>query len=100
MIFEVWKLGNIEYSVFKDSVIRTIEASTIKYVKGFCSDFMTISSNSVAVLLEIPEKYGVEIDIMIEAKLKEQAIFKLYEKYPQLSCKKKYSYKIIEKKTV
>ncbi len=51
-------------------------------------------------LLEIPEKYGVEIDIMIEAKLKEQAIFKLYQKYPQFNCKKKYSYKIIERKTV
>ena len=31
---------------------------------------------------------GVEIDIMIEAKMKEQAIFKLYEKYPILNCKK------------
>ena len=39
-------------------------------------------------LLEIPEKYGVEIDIMIEAKKKEQSIFKLYEKYPFLNCKK------------
>lgn len=39
-------------------------------------------------LLEIPSKYGVEIDIMIEAKMKEQAIFKLYEKYPILNCKK------------
>ena len=37
-------------------------------------------------LLEIPEKYGVHIDIMIEAKKKELAIFKLYEKYPQLNC--------------
>jgi len=48
-------------------------------------------------LLEIPEKYGVNIDIMIEAKLKEQAIFKLYKKYPQLNCKKKYSFRIKEK---
>tara|TARA_B100001778_G_C18557387_1_gene616065 strand:- start:16 stop:990 length:975 start_codon:yes stop_codon:yes gene_type:complete len=39
-------------------------------------------------LLEIPSKYGVDIDIMIEAKMKEQAIFKLYEKYPMLNCKK------------
>lgn len=39
-------------------------------------------------LMEIPKKFGVEIDIMIEAKMKEQAIFKLYEKYPQLNCKK------------
>jgi UV DNA damage endonuclease len=37
-------------------------------------------------LLEIPEKYGVEIDIMIEAKMKEKAIMKLYEKYPHLNC--------------
>ena len=35
-------------------------------------------------LLEIPSKYGVHIDIMIEAKLKEQAIQQLYNKYPQL----------------
>ena len=40
-------------------------------------------------LLEIPEIYGVNIDIMIEAKMKEQAIFKLYKKYPHLNCKKK-----------
>ena len=38
-------------------------------------------------LLEIPEKYGTHIDIMIEAKMKEQAIFKLYNKYPFLNCK-------------
>ena len=38
-------------------------------------------------LLEIPEKFGCDIDIMIEAKLKEQAIFKLYEKYTFLNCK-------------
>ena len=38
-------------------------------------------------LLEIPEKYNTNIDIMIEAKMKELAIFKLYEKYPFLNCK-------------
>jgi UV DNA damage endonuclease len=37
-------------------------------------------------LLEIPEKYGVHIDIMIEAKMKELSIEKLYEKYPQCDC--------------
>ena len=37
---------------------------------------------------EIPFKYGIEIDIMIEAKMKEKAIMKLYEKYPLLNCKK------------
>lgn len=36
-------------------------------------------------LLEIPDKYGVEIDIMIEAKMKEKAILKLYNKYPILN---------------
>lgn len=39
-------------------------------------------------LLEIPKKYGVSIDIMIEAKMKEQAIFRLYQKYPYLNCKR------------
>ena len=38
-------------------------------------------------LLEIPEKYNTDIDIMIEAKMKELAMFKLYEKYPFLNCK-------------
>ncbi len=38
-------------------------------------------------LLEIPDKYGIEIDIMIEAKMKELSIQKLYEKYPELNCK-------------
>lgn len=38
-------------------------------------------------LLDIPEKFNIDIDIMIEAKMKEKAIFKLYEKYPYLNCK-------------
>ena len=46
-------------------------------------------------LLEIPDKYGVDIDIMIEAKAKEQAVLRLYRKYPQLNCKKRYKFKII-----
>ena len=32
-------------------------------------------------LYEIPKKYKIDIDIMIEAKKKELSIFKLYEKY-------------------
>lgn len=39
-------------------------------------------------LLEIPSKYGIEVDVMIEAKMKEQAIFKLYTMHPELNCKK------------
>jgi UV DNA damage endonuclease len=50
---------------------------------GHHSDFIEVIPD---YLLEIPEKYGVEVDIMIEAKMKEQAIFKLYEKYPYLNC--------------
>ncbi len=36
-------------------------------------------------LLEIPEKYGVDIDIMIECKSKQLGVFHLYERYPNLS---------------
>lgn len=36
-------------------------------------------------LLEIPEKYDVDIDVMIEAKLKQESVFHLYQKYPSLS---------------
>ena len=46
-------------------------------------------------LLHIPYNYGNEIDIMIESKKKELAIFKIYEKYPELNCKiKNYTIKI------
>ena len=51
---------------------------------GHHSDFIKVIPD---YLLEIPEKYGCEIDIMIEAKKKELAIFKLYTKYPFLNCK-------------
>ena len=51
---------------------------------GHHSDFIEIIPD---YLLEIPEKYGCDIDIMIEAKKKELAIFKLYTKYPFLNCK-------------
>jgi UV DNA damage endonuclease len=53
---------------------------------GHHSDFIETIPD---YLLEIPYKYNVDIDIMIEAKMKEQAIFKLYKKYPELNCKKK-----------
>lgn len=51
---------------------------------GHHSDFI---EEIPSYLLEIPEKYDIKIDIMIEAKMKEQAIEKLYEKYPFLNCK-------------
>ena len=53
---------------------------------GHHSDYIETIPN---YLMEIPKKYGVDIYIMIEAKKKELAIFKLYEKYPELNCLKK-----------
>jgi len=50
---------------------------------GHHSDYIEILPD---YLLEIPEKYGVKIDIMIEAKAKELSIHQLYEKYPQCNC--------------
>jgi UV DNA damage endonuclease len=52
---------------------------------GHHSDYIDILPE---YLLEIPEKYGIKIDIMIEAKAKELSIHKLYEKYPQCNCLK------------
>lgn len=51
---------------------------------GHHSDYIEVIPN---YLLNIPEKYNTHIDIMIEAKAKELAILKLYEKYPFLNCK-------------
>ncbi len=53
---------------------------------GHHSDYIDIIPS---YLLEIPEKYNVSIDIMIEAKMKELSIQKLYEKYPQCNCLQK-----------
>ena len=51
---------------------------------GHHSDYIEVVPD---YLLEIPEKYKIDIDIMIEAKKKELAIFKLYEKYPFLNLR-------------
>ena len=45
-------------------------------------------------LLNIPQKYNTDIDIMIEAKKEKKAIKKLYEKYPFLNCKNKKRIKL------
>ena len=55
---------------------------------GRCGHHSDFIEDIPVYLLEIPEKYDINIDIMIEAKKKEQAIFKLYNKYPFLNCKK------------
>lgn len=52
---------------------------------GTHSDFIEVMPQ---YYLEIPERYGMGVDIMIEAKAKEAAIMQLYEKYPQLRVKK------------
>lgn len=38
-------------------------------------------------LLNIPKQYNTYIDIMVEAKKKELAIHKLYERHPELDCR-------------
>ena len=53
---------------------------------GHHSDYIEVLPE---YLLEIPVKYNINIDIMIEAKKKELAIFRLYKKYPQTNCKKR-----------
>lgn len=77
LILETWKRRGIKpkFHVSEQGSGRT----------GHHSDYIEVIPE---YLLEIPEKYGVNIDIMIEAKKKELAIAKLYEKYPQLNCKK------------
>lgn len=76
-ILETWKRKQIKpkFHVSEQGSGRT----------GHHSDYIEKIPN---YLMEIPEKYGVHIDIMIEAKKKELAIHKLYEKYPELSCLK------------
>ena len=56
---------------------------------GHHSDFV---EEIINYLLEIPQKYKVNIDIMIEAKMKEQVILKLYQKYSFLNCQKTNTY--------
>lgn len=50
---------------------------------GAHSDFI---KNIPDYFLSIPELYGVSVDIEVEAKAKEDAIFTLYDKYPFLRC--------------
>ena len=76
MILETWKKRGIKpkFHVSEQGEGRV----------GHHSDYIETIPD---YLLEIPEKYGVHIDIMIEAKKKELAILKLYEKYPYLDCR-------------
>ena len=75
-ILESWKHRNVKpkFHVSEQGAGRC----------GHHSDYIEVIPD---YLLEIPEKYNTTIDIMIEAKMKEKAIFKLYKKYPFLNCK-------------
>jgi UV DNA damage endonuclease len=71
-----------------DLVLQTWLARSIKpkfHVSeqgdGKCGHHSDYIESIPGYLLEIPKRYGVKIDIMIEAKMKEQAIFRLYRKY-------------------
>jgi UV DNA damage endonuclease len=75
-ILETWDKKNIKVK------FHVSEQGTGKI--GHHSDYIETIPE---YLLDIPEKYNKAIDIMIEAKMKEKAIFKLYEKYPDLNCK-------------
>lgn len=76
LILETWEKRNIKpkFHVSEQGSGRC----------GHHSDFI---EEIPLYLLEIPKKFNTDIDIMIEAKMKEQSIFKLYEKYPFLDCK-------------
>lgn len=103
--FECYKILHpdeefLEPEMYIEAILDTWERRDIKpkfhvseQGSGKCghhSDFIEILPT---YLLEIPEIYGIPIDIMIEAKMKEQAIFKLYEKYPYIDCKIRNSFK-------
>jgi len=76
-ILETWKKRNIKvkFHISEQGVGKC----------GHHSDYIETIPD---YLLEIPEKYNKNIDIIVEAKMKEKAIMKLYEKYPYLNCKK------------
>ena len=87
-------LENEEYYIPK--ILETWKKRTIKpkfHVSeqgaGKCGHHSDYIESIPEYMLDIPQKYGVNIDIMIEAKMKELSIFKLYKKYPELDCKKK-----------
>jgi len=92
-----------EPATYMSAVLKTWTKRNIKpkfhvseQGKGKCGHHSDYVETIPEYLLEIPEKYNINIDIMIEAKMKEQAIKKLYKKYPFLNClKKKKKFKIV-----
>lgn len=85
------QINEIEYYI--PDILKTWDRRQIKpkfhvseQGKGKCGHHSDFIETIPEYLLEIPDKYGIDIDIMIEAKKKELAIFKLYDKYPNLNC--------------
>lgn len=74
-ILETWKRRNIKP---KFHISEQRPDSRI----GAHSDYIECIPD---YLLEIPEKYNIDIDIMIEAKMKEKSVFQLYDKYLQIN---------------
>ena len=70
MILATWKKRNIKPK------FHISEQGT-----GKCGHHSDYIDTIPRYLLDIPKKYNVKIDIMVEAKMKEQAIFRLYRKY-------------------
>ena len=80
-------------SDYIESILNTWKRRNIKpkfhvseQGSGKCGHHSDFVETIPEYLLEIPNKYNTHIDIMIEAKMKEQAIMKLYKKYPFLNC--------------
>ena len=84
-ILETWKLRNIKPK------FHVSEQGS-----GKCGHHSDYIETIPEYLLDIPTKYNVNIDIMIEAKMKEQSIFKLYDKYKFLNCKNIDTKKLLE----
>ena len=80
-------------STYMSAVLSTWHRRNIKpkfHVSEQCEGKQTGAHSDLITeipqyLLDIPLLYGVSIDIMIEAKLKECAIEKLYERHPELN---------------
>ena len=84
-VLETWRKRSIKpkFHVSEQGAGRT----------GHHSDFVEVIPE---YLLEIPTKYGVSIDIMIEAKLKEQAVLKLMRKYgSKVGCKRDWRKRLV-----
>tara|TARA_B110000483_G_C17944960_1_gene446051 strand:- start:286 stop:552 length:267 start_codon:yes stop_codon:yes gene_type:complete len=55
-------------------------SNTERYLQNFFNLALGLF-NAIDIIFKIPEKYGQSIDIMIEAKMKEKSIKKLYDQY-------------------